>query len=67
MIGGCIMPMVDTIKRKRAVKIAESINSIEGVPIPEEAESCFKLWENGKLTDEQLISAMLSVCSKIQK
>lgn len=59
------MAEIDTNKRNRAVKIASAINSIEGVEIPEEAENLFKEWVNGKLTDEELTSAMLSMCSKV--
>ena len=51
-------------KRKRAVKIASAINSIEGVNIPKNAEEIFKKWSDGKLTDEQLTSMMLSICTK---
>ncbi|MGN1433680.1 MAG: antitoxin VbhA family protein [Ruminococcus sp.] len=59
--------MLDKDKEKRlsAVKIAKSINSIEGVPVPEETEEIFSMWIEGKITDEQLTSAMLSICAKI--
>ncbi len=59
------MAEMDKNKRDRAVKIASAINSIEGVEIPEEAENLFKKWANGELTDEELTSAMLSMCSKV--
>lgn len=55
----------DKEKRLKAVKIAKAINSIEGVPIPEQTEEFFSLWIDGKITDEQLTSAMLSMCSVI--
>lgn len=58
------MKNIDIDKRKRAVKIASAINSIEGVNIPENAEKIFKKWSDGKLTDEQLTSMMLSICTK---
>ncbi len=58
------MKNIDIEKRKRAVKIASAINSIEGVNIPKNAEEIFKKWSDGKLTDEQLISMMLSICTK---
>lgn len=57
------MKNIDIDKRKRAVKIASAINSIEGVSIPENAEEIFKKWSDGKLTDEQLTSMMLSICT----
>lgn len=55
----------DKEKRLRAVKIAKAINSIEGVPIPEQTEEFFSMWIEGKITDEQLTSAMLSICKKV--
>ena len=58
------MKNIDIDKRKRAVKIASAINSIEGVNIPKNAEEIFKKWSDGKLTDEQLTSMMLSLCTK---
>ncbi len=53
-------------KRMRAVKVAKAINSIEGVPIPEETNEFFRQWINGELTDEQLTAVMLSLCKRIQ-
>ncbi|MBR1483465.1 MAG: antitoxin VbhA family protein [Ruminococcus sp.] len=55
----------DKEKRLRAVKIAKAINSIEGVPIPDETNDIYRQWIDGKITDEQLTSAMLSLCTKI--
>lgn len=52
-------------KRLRAVKIAKVINSIEGIPVPEETEEIFSQWIDGKITDEQLTSAMLSIFTKV--
>ena len=56
--------MLDTEKekRQRAVKIAKAINSIEGVPIPNETDEIFHQWIDGEITDEQLTEIMLSVC-----
>lgn len=53
-------------KRLRAVKIAKAINSIEGVPIPDETDEFFRQWINGEITDEQLTAVMLSLCKRIQ-
>lgn len=60
--------MLDTKKekRKRAVKIAKAINSIEGVPIPNETDEIFHQWIDGEITDEQLTEIMLSVCKRIK-
>lgn len=58
------MKRIDIDKRKRAIKIASAINSIEGVDIPENAEEIFRKWSDGKITDEQLTEMMLSICTK---
>lgn len=52
-------------KRLRAVKVAKSINSIEGVPIPDETNGIFRQWIDGEISDEQLTVAMLSLCKRI--
>ena len=59
--------MLDKDKEKRltAVKIAKAINSIEGVPIPDDTNEFFTQWIDGKITDEQLTTAMLSLCTKV--
>ena len=59
--------MLDTEKgkRQRAVNIAKAINSIEGVPIPNETDEIFRQWIDGEITDEQLTEIMLSVCKRI--
>lgn len=59
------MAEIDTNKRNRAVKIASAINKIEGVEIPKAAEELFKKWANGELTDKELTSDMLSMCTKV--
>lgn len=55
----------DKEKRLRAIKIAKAINSIEGVPIPDETNDIYRQWIDGKITDEQLTSSMLSLCTKV--
>ena len=59
--------MLDTEKgkRQRAVKIAKAINSIEGVPVPNETDEIFRQWIDGEITDEQLTEIMLSMCKRI--
>ena len=47
------MPTVDVTKRKRAVRIANAINSIEGVPVSENAQKLYTLWADGEITGEQ--------------
>ena len=59
--------MLDTEKgkRQRAVKIAKAINSIEGVPIPNETDEIFHQWIDGEISDDQLTEIMLSLCKRI--
>ena len=52
-------------KRLRAVKIAKAINSIEGVPIPDETNEFFRQWIDGEISDDQLTEIMLSLCQRI--
>ena len=41
-------------KRRRAVKVAKAINSIEGVPIPDETNEFFQQWIDSEISDDQL-------------
>ena len=60
--------MLDTEKekRQRAVKIAKAINSIEGVPIPDETNEFFQQWIDSEISDDQLTEVMLSLCKRIE-
>ena len=46
-------------KRRRAVKVAKAINSIEGVPIPDETNEFFQQWIDSEISDDQLTEVML--------
>ena len=52
-------------KRRRAVKVAKAINSIEGVPIPDETNEFFQQWIDSEISDDQLTEVMLSLCKRI--
>ena len=58
------MTKTDIEKKKRAIKIAKAINSIEGVPVSEKAESIFAKWSEGKISDEQMHTLMLAMYTK---
>ena len=58
--------MLDKEKRLRAVKIAKAINSIEGVPIPDETNEFFRQWIDGEISDNQLTDVMLSLSATVQ-
>lgn len=63
--GGISMPDKEKEKRLRAVNIAKAINSIEGVPIPDETNEFFRQWIDGEISDDQLTEVMLSLCKRI--
>ena len=46
-------------KRRRAVKVAKAINSIEGVPIPDETNEFFQQWIDSEISDDQLTEVMM--------
>lgn len=53
------MQSVDLKKRKRAVKIANAVNSIEGVPASENSKLLSDRWSNGEITTEQMKTELL--------
>ena len=53
------MQSVDLKKRRRAVKIANAVNSIEGVPASESSKLLSDGWSNGEITTEQMKTELL--------
>ena len=53
------MQSVDLKKRRRAVKIANAVNSIEGVPASESSKLLPDRWSNGEITTEQMKTELL--------
>jgi len=53
------MQSVDLKKRKRAVKIANAVNSIEGVPASESSKLLSDRWSNGEISIEQMRAGLL--------
>lgn len=53
------MQSVDLKKRRRAVKIANAVNSIEGVPASEISKLLSDRWSNGEITTEQMKTELL--------
>ena len=47
-------------KRKIAIRVADSINSIEGVPVSENAKKLSWQWAKGEITSEQMKEMLLS-------
>lgn len=54
------MSAINIKKRHEAVKLADAINAIEGVPVSRYAKALSTAWANGELTGEQMKAALLS-------
>jgi len=52
-------------RRVAAVKTADAINAIEGVPVTEYARTLSSCWARGELTGEQMKAALLASHKKI--
>lgn len=52
-------------RRVAAVKTADVINAIEGVPVSDYARMLSRLWANGELTGEQMKAALLASHKKM--
>ena len=54
-------------RRIAAVKAADAINAMEGVPISDYAKTLSACWAKGKITDQQMKSALLDYHRKLSK
>lgn len=52
-------------RRAEAAKLADALNSIEGVPVSDYAKELSQSWVNGELTGEQMKTALLAFHKKI--
>lgn len=52
-------------KRVTAVKTADAINAIEGVPVSEYARELSYRWARGELGDDDMLSALLESYKKL--
>ena len=52
-------------RRIAAVKTADAINAIEGVPVSDYASTLSLLWAKGELTGEQMKAALLASHKKM--
>lgn len=48
------MSETDIAKRKQAEKLAYAINSIEGVPVPDEVKTISARWVKGEISADQM-------------
>lgn len=53
-----LSPAVKT-KRLNAIRVADALNKIEGVPVSENARLLARKWANGEITGEQMKAALL--------
>ena len=53
-----LSPAVRT-KRLNAIRVADALNKIEGVPVSENARILASKWANGEITGEQMKAALL--------
>ena len=59
------MQSIDLKKRRRAVKIANAVNSIEDVPVSKEVKLIQARFAKGELTSEQMKAEVISFCNSI--
>ena len=52
-------------RRVQAVKLADALNAIEGVPVSVYAKMLSRCWANGELTGEQMKAALLASHRKL--
>lgn len=63
--GGIIMSPVQIQKRKRAIKIADAVNKIEGVPVSNYANELAELWANGIISATQMKELLIQMHRKV--
>ena len=59
------MKSVQLERRIAAVKTADAINVIEGVPVTDYARTLSKCWAKGELTGEQMKAALIASHKKM--
>lgn len=53
------------IKRNTAIRVADMLNSIEGVPVSDYAKELSLKWANGEITALQMKQALLAKHKKV--
>ena len=48
-------------KRKLAVKVADTLNGIEGVPVTDEARRLSEQWSQGQISGEEMKKTLLAI------
>ena len=52
-------------RRIQAVKLADALNNIDGVPVSDYAKELSQQWENGEISGEEMKSLLLAHHRKI--
>ena len=52
-------------RRMQALKLADALNAIEGVPVSDYAKTLSQCWANGELTGDQMKAALLASHRKL--
>ena len=60
------MPKRKFPRRLKAVRLADAVNKIEGVPVTANARQLSSLWANGEITGEAMVAALLATHSRPQ-
>lgn len=64
MIG--LSPQVET-KRRTAVRVADTLNKIEGVPVTEFAKELSSKWAKGEITGTQMKMLLIQKHKKVSQ
>lgn len=59
------MSSTEIKKRKRAVKIADAVSSINGVPVSDFAKELSDKWVQGNISDSQMIEILINAHKRI--
>lgn len=60
------MSPVEMQRRKRAIKIADAVNSIEGVPVSNYARELAEKWADGVISAAQMKELLIKTHRKAQ-
>ena len=52
-------------KRKTAIKLADTLNKIEGVPVSDYARMLSEKWANGEITGQQMKEDLIAVHTRV--
>lgn len=55
------MSVTRVTRRKAAVKVADTLNRIEGIPVTDKARQLSDKWVQGQITGEEMKAALLAM------